>query len=407
MNGVITRHATLVLAAALVLPAAEATAQGAVVSGTVVVNAERVYTGSTRGVLGPAVVVVRDGQIVAIAAEGDAVPEVPADALRLSAAVLMPGLIDARTTAGLAGMHPADDDADEAGPVRPELRAVDALDLGEPLLRHALRSGVTVVQAGPGDAASIGGEAGIFRTHAPTVDAATLSSRSAMVISLVQAAKEASSSFPTTRMGNVALIRQALLDAAHHAAQDNGRPNLGHEALARVLAGDVPALLVADRSDEIAAALRLAEEFDLRAVIAGGRESDAVIELLAGRDVPVLLVHPRREAAAGERPGAVAGIAARLAAANIPFALASGGHGDERTLLEWAAEVAREGLSPEETLAAVTLSPARLLGIDDRVGSLEAGKDADLVLLDGDPFAGPSRVEAVLVRGEVAHGGSR
>jgi imidazolonepropionase-like amidohydrolase len=428
VNAVIAAHPRLLIAAALVLAAPapvaaqaagahttgaptagaqEASAHQSVSAGTVMVSAERVFTGSTRGELGPSVIVIRDGRIVAIVAEGDVVPDVPAEALRLSAAVVIPGLVDARTTAGLAGMHPADDDADEAGAVRPDLRAVDAFDLREPLLRHALRSGVTVVQAGPGDAASIGGEAGIFRTHAPTVDVATLTPRSAMVISLSRAAKEASSGFPTTRMGNVALIRQAFLDAAHHAAQDNGRTTPGHDAMARVLAGDVPALVVADRSDEIAAALRLQDEFGIRAAIAGAREADAVIELLAGRGVPVLLVHPRRESAARERTSSAAGVAVRLAAAGIPFALATGGFGDERTLLEWAVEVAREGLSPEETLAAVTLTPARLLGVDDRVGSLEPGKDADLVLLDGDPFGGLSRVEAVLVRGEVAHGGSR
>lgn len=378
--------------AGLALAASAATGQ------TVTIAAERALVAPGREVA-PAVIEVRDGRIASVregSAEGVAV---------LHAAVVAAGFIDARTTAGLSGLIDAYDDTDDrGGPVRPELRAEDGFDLADPLLAQALRSGVAVVQSGPGDANSIGGQAAIFLTSAPTVAAATVRAPSAVIVSLTEDAKTTYAGrdrLPTTRMANVALIRQALIDAQRHAAASSPSPDAGHEALGRVLADSLPAWVAARRSDEIATALRVAEEFDLDIVITGATEAAPVAELLAASGVPVV-VEPTdvARAATGELTATDAALA--LHAQRVPFSFANGDVRAGATLLDVARDAVRRGLPADAALAAITTSPASLLGIEAEAGTIEAGRAAHLVLLDGDPFDARTTVRAVLVGGRVA-----
>lgn len=375
---------------------------------TLVVEAERVRTVAEPGVMGPATIVIEDGRIRSITPGGvEEVGDLPPDVRILRAGAVLPGLVDARSSVGLSGLHPTDHEVDEAtGPVRPGLRALDAYDPSEPLVRQALREGVTVAQVGPGDANSVGGQTALIRTHAPTVAEALLRDPAALVVSLSEAVKDthgAEGRMPTTRMGNMALIRQAFLDGARAAEGESESRDLGDEALGRVLDGSIPALVVADRRDELAGALRLSREFEFQMWVAGGMEAGVVASSLADAGIPVLLTHPRERLAGVEEPDAVLGAAARLRDHGVPFALVSGSQVGGPSLLEWAVTTSRHGLTAEEALEAVTLSPARLLGLADEVGSLEPGKVADLVLLDEDPFQGSARVTAVVAAGEVAY----
>jgi imidazolonepropionase-like amidohydrolase len=365
---------------------------------TLYIEADRVVVAPGRS-LGPATIEVRDGRIVAVR---EGAPGAARGGRVLRAAVVIPGLIDARTTAGLSGLIQADDDTDDrGGPIRSELRAEDGFDLQDPLLLTALRSGVTVVQAGPGDANSIGGQAGIFRTYASTVAEATLRSPSAVVLSLTEDAKTtyaARNRLPTTRMANVGLIRQALLDAGHHARASNPTANAGHEALARVLSRELPAIIAAERLDEIVTALRLAREHELRIMPSGAAESAEVTAALLDAGVTVLLgpVDTERSATGVSD----AGTAAALHAAGVPFALVTGDARAGTSLLGWARETVRHGLAEDAALAAITTVPAAILGID--AGTIETGRTADLVLLDGAPFETRTRVQAVIAGGHVA-----
>lgn len=338
---------------------------------------------------------------------------IPPDALRLVARVVTPGLIDARTTLGLAGVLPVDDDDNEtSGPIQVAVRAVDAYDLTEPMLRHAVRRGVTVVQSGPGDANSIGGQAGIFRTDAATTSDALIQSPSAIVITLTEPAKMTYADqlrLPTTRMANVGLIRQALLDAERYrelrATTDPPERDLKHEALAQLLDDELPAVVAASRVDEIATALRLADEFGFRMVIVGGADAHFVADKLAARDVPVLVSPPGDVLYQRASPDAVLSVPAVLVEHGVTVALVSGdaASASRTDLLSHAARAVRHGLSAEDGMRAITSTPARLLGIDDRFGSIETSKVADLVLLTGDPFDGTSQIRAVLVSGRVVH----
>jgi imidazolonepropionase-like amidohydrolase len=333
----------------------------------------------------------------------------PPDADRFVAKVVTPGLIDAWTTLGLAALIAAEDERDElSGPNQAHLRAIDAFNLREPTLVEALQSGITVVQSGPGRANSIGGQAGIFKTYASSTGAATIRFPSAMVFALTESAKTTYGKdrrFPSTRMANVGLIRQAFIDAAHYSRLRHGDEppprDLKKEALALVLERKIPALVSAERVDEIATALRLAKEFDLDLIISGASSAHLLLDHLSQCCV---LVGPPSEAQyvvdVRERPPA---IPAALAAKGISFALASGDETQHISLLARAGMAVRNGLDPNLALASITIDAARILGLESQIGSLEVGKDGDIVLHDGDPFSYTTHVETVLVNGRIAY----
>ena len=377
---------------------------------TIIIRAAKVVTSTAQGTIGPAVVVVKDGKITSVSSTSPG--GLSSDVVRLEASFLTPGLIDARTTLGLSGLIPADEDRDEmTGPDQSHLRAIDAFDLSDPMLEHALRSGVTIVQSGPGKANSIGGQAGIFKTYADSTENATVRFPSALVFSLTESAKMTygkDRGFPSTRMANVGLIRQAFVDAEHYrkltASEEPPDRDLKKEALALVLEGQISALVSAERVDEIATAMRLADEFDFKLMIVGATHAHLLVDQLAASPVAVLLGPPGDAVFRTEWTGDLVELPSRLNERRVPFVLVSGDDeiAPRVSLLERAQFAIRGGLDQEQALKAITIDAARLLGIDDRVGSVEIGKDADLVLYDGGPFSSATKVVAVLVDGKIA-----
>jgi len=214
-------------------------------------------------------------------------------------------------------------------------------------------------------------------------------------------------------MANVGLIRQALLDAGRYRTQLRGESppsrDLKKEALAMLLEGEIPALVSADRVDELATALRLAEEFGFRLVLVGAADAAVVLDRLAGSGAPVLLGPPGHRASGAEPTEPYPGTPARLRDRSIPFALVTG-DGEESvrwSLLDLARWAVGGGLTSQEALEAITIAPARVLGLDHELGSVEVGKAGDLVLFDGDPLQAATRVTAVLVNGKAAYRSGR
>ncbi|MEP0548237.1 MAG: amidohydrolase family protein [Rhodothermales bacterium] len=357
------------------------------------------------------VVLVRDGQIEAVGPAADvAIP----DGYRvLDAAVVTPGLVDARGTVGLSGIlnQPQDQDhLDTSDPIQPELRAIDAYDPTEDLVEWVLGFGVTTVQVGPSPGAPVGGQTAIFKTHARTV-ADGLVEDAPMVAITVGSGTQRNFDSPGTRSKLIAELREALLEAQRYAEDmakedEEKRParDLRKEALARVLSGEAAALVTAHRAHDIRTALRLADEFDLRMILDGGAESYLVINQLKAANVPVIL-HPTMIRAGGEAKNASFETAKTLHDAGLLVAIQSGYEAyvpKTRVVLFEAAIAAANGLGMENALRTITIDAAQILGIADRVGSLAEGKDADLVLFDGDPFEYTSHVCTVIAGGEVA-----
>jgi imidazolonepropionase-like amidohydrolase len=230
-----------------------------------------------------------------------------------------------------------------------------------------------------------------------------------IAVTIGESAREATKG-PGTRAKMVALLRTELIKAQEHerkreTAAEDKKParDLRLEALARVLKREVPLLVTVHRAQDIMSALRVAKEFNIRLVLDGAAEAFLVLDQIKEAGVPVI-VHPTMARSGGETENLSMETAAKLNKAGIPFAFQSGFESyvpKMRVVLYEAAVAAANGLTFDEALAAATLDAAQLLGISDRVGSLEPGKDGDVVLYDGDPFEYTSHVVAVVIQGEV------
>jgi imidazolonepropionase-like amidohydrolase len=215
---------------------------------------------------------------------------------------------------------------------------------------------------------------------------------------------------PGTRSKGVAMIRMEFVKALDYAlkrkAKDpDRRParDLELETLLRVLNGQVKALFTVNRATEIMSALRLAKEFKFTLVLDGAAEAYLVLKEIKAAGVPVI-VHPTMVRTYGDTRNASFETAQQLVNAGIPIALQSGYESyvpKTRVVLYEAAIAAANGLPFEKALGAITIDAARIIGVDKRVGSLEQGKDADVVLFDGDPFEYTTHVCGVIVDGNV------
>jgi imidazolonepropionase-like amidohydrolase len=359
------------------------------------------------------IVLVRAGKIAAVGPAAEV--RVPAGTRTLAAKVVTPGLVDAHDCLGLAGALNYAHDRDElerSAAVQPELRAIDAYDPREPLIEWVRGFGVTTVHAGHAPGAVISGQTLIAKTRGDTVEEAVIRPLAMVAATLGEGAvREDDKSQPGTRAKASALLREELVKTrswmeARARAEAEEKPaerDLRREVLARVLAGEVPLLVTAQRARDIATALRLAQEFGFRLVLDGAAESYLLLDELRAARVPVI-VHPTMFRAVGETENLSLETPGVLRKAGIQVAL-QGGYESyvprTRVVLFEAAEAAAYGLAFEDALGLVTLDAARILGIDERVGSLEPGKDGDLALYDGDPFEYTTHCVGVVIEGVV------
>jgi imidazolonepropionase-like amidohydrolase len=381
---------------------------------TFAVVTDRLHTAGPRGTIEDAVIVVEDGKVKAVGSARE--PIVPPGVPQFYAREVTPGLIDPMTAVGLSGAWnvPADQDQDEpSDPNQAELRVLDGFNPNEPLLEFARSNGVTVVHTTPGRVNVIGGTTGVFRAYAATAEEAALNKSFAVLVNLGETPKAAfAQKGPTTRMGTAGLVRRAFAEAQSYAAKRKADPdktpkNPKAEALLPALEGKVPVIFSAHRADDIRTALRIADEFKLKPVIGLGTEAYLLADELAKRKVPVI-VHPTMQRPGGsmETLNTLLCNAAALKAKGVPVVIGTSFEGyvpKSRNLRAEVAMAAANGLGPDGALRAVTIDAAKLLGIDKDYGSIEAGKAADLVLYDGDPFEHATHVTHTLVGGKLVY----
>ncbi|MEE2907338.1 MAG: amidohydrolase family protein [Planctomycetota bacterium] len=364
-------------------------------------------------------VLVRDGDIAAVGQAADFTPDGTETILR--ATVVTPGLIDAHTCVGLAGhlnIKHDRDELDEGAPLQPHLRALDAYNPRERLVEWVRGFGVTTVHTGHAPESLISGQTMIVKTTGNRVEDAVIEPVAMIACSMSDTAIRGES--PGTRAKAAALLRQRLLDAQHYARKqaareagaivdddekdDSGKRDLELESLAAVLAGETPLLIHAHKARDIANALRLREEFDIPIVLDGASEAYILQDDIKEAGVPVF-IHPTMIRPFGERENLSFETASKLIEAGIPVAMQSGYESyvpRTRVVLYEAGMAAANGCEFDDALAMITITPARILGIDDRVGSIEVGKDGDLALYDGDPFEWTSHCTGVVIDGAVA-----
>lgn len=388
---------------ALTFFAAKATAQ------THAIKAGLLYT-STGEPIENGLVLVRDGKIEAVGAQG--VLDLPQGYEVHEAAVVTPGFIDAHSVVGLAGIYNQKHDQDQletSDPIQPELRAIDAYNAREELVRYLRAFGITTVNTGHAPGALVSGQTMVVKTAGETVDEA-LVNPFAMVAMTIGSSVSGNFEKPGTRAKGVSMLREAMMAAQAYgvkmgAKDPNMRPDrdLPKEVLLQVLEGEVPALITAQSARDIITAIRLRDEFGFDLIIDGGAEAYTVVDEIKAAGVPVV-IHPTMIRNYNDTRHATYTNAGVLHAAGIPIAFQSGYEGyvpKTRVVTFEAALAVANGLPYQAAMEALTIRAAELLQIDGRVGSLEPGKDADLALYDGDPFEYTSHVVKVFIDGKV------
>lgn len=373
--------------------------------GAIAVRADHLHTARNEEFDGRAgAIIIKEGKVLHVHIGDVFIQNMPI----YNAKHVTPGLIDPFCVAGLTGAWniPADQEQDEiSDPNQADLRALDGFNPREPLLDFLQANGTTIVHATPGRQNALAGRSGVFRTDGATVDSAGVTPVYAVLVNLGEVPKGKN---PTSRMGVAALVRKAFSDTQEYRTRGANAPRSPKlEALLPALEGKVPVYFAAHRKDDIQTALRIASEFKLKPVIALGTEAYRMADELKKAGVPVV-VHPTMQRAGSsiETLHSFTGNAAALDATGVPVTICTGFEGyvpKTRVLRYEAAMAVAGGMSKERALRAVTFNAAKLLGIDKDYGSIEAGKVADLVLYDGDPFEHTTHVTQTIMRGKVIY----
>lgn len=360
------------------------------------------------------VVVVRGGRIEAVGPASDVSVPDEVEVVDGRGAVVTPGLVEAHGHLGVDedGEAWAGDDTNEMTIVNgARLRVLDAINPRELGFKDALRGGVTSAVVKPGSGNPIGGRTVAVKTWGRIVDEMVIRADVSVKSALGENPKRVHGDkgrMPSVRMGVAAAIREAFVEARNYcaaraAAHAEGKPfdrDLGKETLAAVLSGELVWDQHCHRADDIATAVRLAEEFGYRLVVNHGTEGHFLADFLAEKGIDVIvgpLMTSRSKVELRERtlatPAALAGAGVRIALTTdhpvIPI----------NFLIHEATLAVKEGLDPVIALEALTINPAAMLGLDDRVGSLAEGRDADLVIWSDDPLEIGARAQRVFVSG--------
>lgn len=360
---------------------------------------------------------VENGKIAALG-EMREFPRTEEETLDLQGAGVYPGFIDAHTHLGMCedGLtFEGDDTNEETDPVTPQLRAVDAINPMDRCFSEALQAGVTTVVTGPGSANPISGQMAAIKTCGTCIDEMIVKAPVAIKMALGENPKSVyhgKNQAPSTRMATAALIREALYTAKRYLEDqqqaqtdedvDPPEYDMKSEALIPALKGEIEVHFHAHRADDIYTAVRIGKEFHLNYVIVHGTEGHLIAEGLKEAGARVLsgpFLCDRSKPELRNLTPAGAGI---LAAHGIPTAIVTDHPVIPLQYLSTCAGLAvREGMDPEEALRAITINPARICGIDSRVGSIEVGKDADLVVFDANPLEMTSKPKLVLADGKL------
>ncbi len=319
---------------------------------------------------------------------------------------VIPGLVDAHSHIGMwedsLGAEGADGN-EETDPITPQLRAIDAVNPMDRAFSEALAAGVTAVVTGPGSANPIGGTFTAMKTAGLRADDMIIAAEAAVKFAFGENPKSVygeKKQFPSTRMGTAAAIREALIRARRYAEDEEAEFDFKSECLARCLDGGMLVKAHAHRADDIFTAIRIAKEFNLKMTIEHCTEGHLIAEMLKEENIGVCVGPSLSDRSKPELSRLSYETAAALANAGLTVAIITD-HPEipEKHLPLCAAMAVRGGMDKTEALKAVTINAAKLCGIDDRVGSLTVGKDADIAVFDRFPLDFEANIRAVFVDG--------
>ena len=357
-------------------------------------------------------IVIEKGKIVSVG--GDAGKD--GDVIDAEGLHAYPGFVDAHSHIGLdayGGPTGGTFDINEMNDiVSPHLRGIDSYNAHDTAIPMALAGGVTTVAAGPGSANVFGGTFLAVKLYGNTVDEAVIDPSVAMKCAFGENPKRCyKDKCDSARMTTAAIFRQTLFEARDYMLRKEAAGNditkmpkfdMKAEALIPVLRREIPLKAHAHRADDIMTALRIAKEFGLKITIEHCTEGHLIVDELKEADVPVAVGPTLTNASKVEllnKSWTTPGI---LAEAGLRVSIITDAPVIPQQYLALCAGLAvKAGMDPFKALQAITINPARHIGIEDRVGSLEAGKDADVVLTDGDPMVSDTVVRYVIADGKV------
>lgn len=371
-----------------------------------IISGVKIFTMEDSAVIENGYVIIRDGKIAAVG-EGEPSSEIIGDdeVIRESG-WMFPGFIDGHTHIGMIedALTFEGDDLNEASePATPHMRGIDAINPMDRCFREALEAGVTCVGVGPGSANPVGGQFSVIKTHGKRIDNMLVKSPVAMKFALGENPKNVyhgKNQAPETRMATASIIRDTLkkaqkyaeeLDKFKNAAEDDevDEPEYDakNEALLPLIKGEIPAHFHAHRADDIFTAIRIAKEFGLKYKLVHCTEGHLISDELAEEKAEAFIgpnLSDRSKPELVQMTFANAGI---LDKAGVLISITTDHPVTPLKYLTICAALAvKEGLSKESAYRAMTINAAKILGVDDRIGSIKEGKDADLVIFNGDPL---------------------
>jgi len=356
-------------------------------------------------------ILIKDGKFLEINETID-VNEKDIEVYDMNGMIATPGLIDAHCHLGMfedAIGFEGNDVNEMTNPITPELRAIDGINPMDKTFTEAISGGVTTVSTGPGSANVIGGQFAIIKTHGVSIDEMIVKAPSAMKCAFGENPKRvynAMKKSPSTRMATAAELRKTLYEALEYDTKirrgDDGKFDFRLKAMLPVIHRDIPLKAHAHRADDILTAIRIAKEFDVDLTLDHCTEGHLIVDILKNEKYPAI-VGPtfghRSKFELKNKSFTTPGI---LNKAGVKVAIMTDSPVIPLQHLNMCAALAvRSGMDENEALKAITINPAEILKIDNKVGSIKVGKDADLAIWDNHPFDIQSRVIITVINGKI------
>ena len=340
------------------------------------------------------------------------------EVLDVDGAWVLPGLIEAHAHIGISEEKwgAIGDDCNElTNPVTPALRAIDAVNAMDPAFHDAIKAGITSVMTGPGSSNVVGGQFVFMKTQGRCVDNMAILNPAAMKAALGENPKTTygeQGNCPATRMGEAALLRRTLLEAVQY-QKDKERGRLDREDFEKepwmpVLQRVIPMKVHAHRADDILTAIRIAKEFNIDITIDHGTEAHLIVDEVKASGFPVSVGTDLTSRSKLEVQNMNFKTNKILAEAGVLIAVTTDHPVALIQYLPLCAGLAvKEGLPMEEGLKAITINPAKICRVEQRVGSLEAGKDADIAIFTGNPMEVFTKTLYTIIDGEIIYNGMK
>lgn len=336
------------------------------------------------------------------------------EVIDVQGAWVLPGLIEAHAHIGITeekwGIM-GDDCNEETLPVTPTLRAIDAVNPMDPAFHDAIEAGITSVMAGPGSANVVGGQFVFMKTQGRCIDNMIVRHPAAMKVAFGENPKVNygdKDQLPSTRMGIAALLRKTLYEAVQYKAdRENGnlvQRDFEMEPWIPALNREIPLKAHAHRTDDILTAIRIAKEFEVDITIDHGTEAHLIADEIKESGFPVIVGPDLTARSKIEVKNMDFKTNKILHDAGVLFSITTDHPVSLIQYLPLCAGLAvKHGLPMEEGIKAITINPARICRVDDRVGSLEKGKDADIAIFSGNPLEVFTETLYTIIDGQVIY----